>query len=141
MKLFATRHSHAELYVHLVWATRRRAAVLDRRILQTLRGQSIASARAVGAVVVAFGGVADHVHVLLRYRPDLSVATLARGLKAALTHKIRNAVPELGDFSWQAGYGAFSVARSDVDRVAAYVADQVRHHAGETIWPIWDIGG
>jgi REP element-mobilizing transposase RayT len=36
MKLFATKHSHAVLYLHLVWSTKNRAAVLDRALLLRL---------------------------------------------------------------------------------------------------------
>jgi putative transposase len=31
-------------------------------------------------------------------------------------------------FSWQEGYGAFTVSRWDLDRIAAYVSDQEAHH-------------
>jgi len=139
MKLFTTRHSHAELYVHVVWTTKDRAAVLDRAIVLELSRQAGETARALGAVVLAFGGTADHVHILLRHRPDLSVASLVRGLKAALTRTIRRDVPGFPDFSWQTGYGAFSVGVCEVDRVRAYVSNQEHHHDQGTIWPDWDI--
>jgi REP element-mobilizing transposase RayT len=70
-----------------------------------------------GAVVLAIGGAPDHTHVLLRYRPDLSVAALVRGLKAALTRTIRRDVPGLADFWWQTGYGAFSIGEAEVGHV------------------------
>jgi putative transposase len=41
-------------------------------------------------------------------------------------------VPELQDFTWQAGYGAFSVSRSRVRRVAAYIRNQEAHHRTRT---------
>lgn len=31
-------------------------------------------------------------------------------------------------FTWQAGYGAFSVSQSNVDDVRRYIEDQERHH-------------
>ena len=34
-------------------------------------------------------------------------------------------VPE---FSWQAGYGAFSIGESQADRVIAYIRNQAEHH-------------
>lgn len=135
MRLFATRHSRAVLYSHVVWTTKSRVPVLDREVRLRLFRQAVSTANAFGAVVLAFGGTSDHLHVLLRYRPDMSVASLVRGLKAALTRMIRRDEPELHDFSWQAGYGAFCVAASDVDRVGAYILNQERHHALGTIWP------
>ena len=135
MKLIATRHSHAEMYSHVVWATKNRAPILDRALRQRLFRQAVSTANAFGAVVLAFGGVSDHVHVLLRHRPDLSIAALVRGLKAALTRTIRRDEPRFPDFAWQTGYGAFGVDVSGVDRVGAYILNQERHHACGTTWP------
>jgi hypothetical protein len=33
------------------------------------------------------------------------------------------------DFSWQAGYGAFSVSPPHVERVQGYISQQQAHHA------------
>lgn len=135
MKLYATRHSHAELYLHAVWTTKNRVVVLDRSLLSRLSRQAADTSKMFGAVVLAFGGVADHVHILLRYRPDLSVAALVRGIKASLTRTVRRDVATLPDFAWQAGYGAFSVGASELDRAASYVSNQAHHHAVGTLWP------
>ena len=37
--------------------------------------------------------------------------------------------PEKEHFAWQSGYGAFSVSRSGVDEVQAYITNQEAHHA------------
>jgi REP element-mobilizing transposase RayT len=139
LRLVATRHSHAELFVHVVWATKERVAVLDRALRNRLRAQAVETAHALGASVLAFGGASDHVHVLLRYRPDLPASSLVRGIKAALTRSIRRDGTDCPDFSWQAGYGAFSVGASELERVVAYIANQERHHADGAIWPEWDL--
>jgi putative transposase len=135
VKLFATRHSHAVLYVHAVWATKKRVAVLDSALLFRLSQQATITAHALGAALLAFGGASDHVHLLVRYRPDLSAAVLLRGLKAGMTLAIRREVSSLPDFSWQTGYGAFSVGSSELDRTVAYISNQERHHTAGTIWP------
>jgi len=36
--------------------------------------------------------------------------------------------PELHSFSWQAGYAAFTVSQSHVERVRSYISGQVEHH-------------
>jgi hypothetical protein len=40
--------------------------------------------------------------------------------------------PDAADFSWQNGYGAFTVSASQVDRVTDYIARQKQHHQKET---------
>jgi len=36
--------------------------------------------------------------------------------------------PDLKDFSWRRGYGAFTVSQSNVERVQEYIARQKEHH-------------
>jgi putative transposase len=36
--------------------------------------------------------------------------------------------PELKDFSWQRGYGAFTVSQSSVKQVGQYIQRQKEHH-------------
>ncbi|HJZ81318.1 MAG TPA: transposase [Pyrinomonadaceae bacterium] len=36
--------------------------------------------------------------------------------------------PPLEDFSWQRGYGAFTVSQSQVNAVRKYIARQKQHH-------------
>jgi REP element-mobilizing transposase RayT len=135
MKLFSIKHSRAELYVHATWGTLSRARVLDRSLLGRLAIQARSTALKLGAAVLAFDGTDDHVHVLLRYRPDLTVSNLVRSLKAAMTHLIRSDIAQLPDFEWQTGYGAFSVSPREIERVMAYIANQRQHHADGTTWP------
>jgi hypothetical protein len=40
--------------------------------------------------------------------------------------------PQLSDFYWQLGYGAFSVSPSHVDVLMTYIANQMEHHRTES---------
>ncbi len=53
-------------------------------------------------------------------------------LKKDSSKWIKTKGDDLADFYWQAGYGAFSVSRSQIDSVASYIHDQRRHHATMT---------
>ena len=41
--------------------------------------------------------------------------------------------PDAQDFSWQNGYGAFTVSASQISGVRKYIADQQIHHAKQSI--------
>ena len=41
---------------------------------------------------------------------------------------LKTKVPELRDFSWQNGYGIFSIGFSQIEPVRAYIAGQEEHH-------------
>jgi putative transposase len=131
VRLFATRHSHAELFVHAVWTTKNRLPLLRGDDLEMIGATAQNTARKLGAVVHAAGGTENHVHVLARYRPDIAVSSLLRSMKASTSHNLRQTIPE---FAWQEGYAAFSVSPGDVGRIEAYINGQTEHHAKEDIW-------
>jgi len=80
---------------------------------------------------LAVGGIFDHVHVLMRLPPSVSISDAMRTIKARSSHWMheREGSPF---FAWQAGYGAFSVSRSNVQAVARYIANQPIHHRGQS---------
>ena len=53
-------------------------------------------------------------------------------MKTASSVPSRRRRPELKNFHWQNGYGAFSVSQSMVDQVKAYIAGQEEHHRKRT---------
>ncbi len=70
----------------------------------------------------------EHVHALIDLPTSKSIEEVIKLLKGSSSHWINEQRLLRGRFSWGRGYGAFSVSHSDVDRVAAYIADQERHH-------------
>ena len=49
-------------------------------------------------------------------------------LKAGSSGWVHDTFPEIRDFWWQTGYGAFTVSHSNIDAVKAYIANQKEHH-------------
>jgi putative transposase len=78
--------------------------------------------------MLAIGGVADHVHVLLSLPATLSVAKAMQLLKGNSSKWIRETFSKMHSFAWQEGYGAFSVGVSGVDATVAYIRSQAEHH-------------
>lgn len=76
----------------------------------------------------AVGGTDDHIHLLFRWRPDESLSTLVRKLKRNSSLWTHNRYPDLRNFYWQEGYGAFSVSRSLLGKTKGYIANQEEHH-------------
>jgi putative transposase len=74
---------------------------------------------------LAIGGTENHVHLLIQLPPTIAPAKAVALLKA-------NSSKWMGEqghaFSWQEGYGAFSVSSSNLDRVIRYIQDQDAHH-------------
>ncbi len=85
--------------------------------------------RKLGGISLALNGTEDHVHLLAKLRPDTALSDVLRDLKANSSGWMHNLFPELKEFSWQRGYGAFTVSQSNVEEVANYIARQKEHHA------------
>lgn len=81
--------------------------------------------KAMEASPLAIGGVADHVHLLVRLRATKGIAETVREVKKASSVW---AAQKYHRFRWQDGYSAFSQAASDVPRLVAYIATQQEHH-------------
>jgi REP element-mobilizing transposase RayT len=77
---------------------------------------------------LAINGMPDHVHLLVRYPADLAHADMLRHLKSRSTRWIRETLPGMRDFAWQEGYGGFTVSKSMVPAVEAYITGQNEHH-------------
>jgi REP element-mobilizing transposase RayT len=127
------REPFTRLYVHLVWATWDRLPILSPDLITIVDRAVRHECVQLGAEVIAFGAVADHVHLLVRMPAKLSVAELVKQVKGATSHLVnqRLKIP----FKWQGGYGAFSVSHAVLPRVRAYVLNQEDHHRYGTTVP------
>ena len=76
--------------------------------------------------LLAINGAPDHVHLVVRYPPDLSHSGLPQqGRSSKWTNET---FPEFGYFAWQEGYGGFTVSRSALPQVQEYITAQKQHH-------------
>jgi REP element-mobilizing transposase RayT len=81
-----------------------------------------------GGIALIINGVADHVHILAKMRPDRSVSQLLSDIKSRSSGWVHRTVPDRVRFAWQTGYGAFTVSQSQAGRVSQYIANQEAHH-------------
>jgi putative transposase len=72
------------------------------------------------------GGVADHVHILSQFSRTHTIAEIIELVKTSSSKWIKS--QGLPSFSWQRGYGAFSVSASAVESVIFYIQNQEEHH-------------
>jgi putative transposase len=118
-----TKH---EVYVHLVWATRERAPILRGEIETEIYRAIETKCLDLRCPPRAIGGTSDHVHLLARLHPSVSVARLVAEVKGFSSHAVSR-------FRWQRGYGVFSVSRDDLPALESYIRNQKRHHELQAI--------
>lgn len=120
--------SYTNLIYHIVFSTKERQPVITTTSRARLYDYIGGIIRGQGGISLGTGGMADHVHVLAKLRPDKSLSDVLRDVKSNASGWMHEVFPELTDFSWQNGYGAFTVSASQVANVQAYIARQEEHH-------------
>jgi len=119
-------HTYPNILIHCVFSTKERREIVP----EELRPRLWKYLAGIGAnhriAVLTAGGTGNHAHLLIALPSDITLAKAMQVLKA-------NSSRWLGehgiDFSWQQGYGAFSVSSSNVGAVKEYIEHQSEHHA------------
>jgi len=121
--------SLTNLLVHIIFSTADRQPLLNeiglREELHRYLGGIVNEK---GGQSLGVGGVADHVHLLIVLPKTLCVSDLVRDLKRASSIWIKSKDLSQQKFSWQGGYGAFSIGQTEVDAVQTYIRNQSEHH-------------
>ena len=123
--------THLSLHYHVVFSTKNRVPTIAEAWRGRLHAYLGCVVRNVEGVPEAIGGVADHVHLLIGLRATARLADVVRDVKAVSSRWVHD---ETGvrEFSWQEGYGAFTVSASQRDMVREYIAKQEEHHRQRT---------
>ena len=124
--------SFAALYCHFIFSTKHREPLISRELQPRLFAYIGGGLRNEGSVLLAAGGMPDHVHLLASLSRQTSVAEVVRLVKANSSGWVHQTFPEMQGFAWQNGYGAFSVSASALPAVKRYLAGQEEHHRTRT---------
>ncbi len=120
--------SFACCYFHAIFSTKDRAPLITSDIRPRLFEYMGGILRSEQCVLISSGGMPDHVHMLISMNRQLSISNAMRLVKTNSSRWVHATFPALSGFSWQAGYGAFTVSHSHLDRVQAYLSRQAEHH-------------
>jgi len=121
--------THSQLLLHFVFSTKLRNPLITADLQPRLYDYIGGIVRGEGGVLYAIGGMPDHLHLLLRWRTDATIASLMSKLKGGSSAWVHATFPDRADFRWQEGYGVFSVSRSMEPTVKNYIEHQPEHHA------------
>jgi REP element-mobilizing transposase RayT len=117
------------IYLHLVFSTKNRQPFLSEPELRREMHQWLAAASfKLGCASLIVGGVEDHVHILATHGRTISQADWVKELKRTSSIWIKERDAGSHDFAWQAGYGVFGVAFTQLEAVQSYISNQERHH-------------
>jgi REP element-mobilizing transposase RayT len=125
--------SLARIWLHITFSTDGRRAYLQNPDVREEMFRMLSHhAQEVNCPPARSGGWIDHVHILCGLARTITVAKLVEHLKVETSKWAKRRAPDLANFHWQAGYGAFSVSQSMVENVVAYIDGQAEHHRETT---------
>ena len=107
------------LNIYCVFSTRQRVPVLNPDIRERLWLYLGGIAKQNGMIPKCIGGVSDHVHLLVTLPTTFAVAKAVQLIKTGSSTWIHQSFPNLRDFAWQQGYGAFSVGISQARSITS----------------------
>ena len=115
-------------YMHLIFSTKYRQPLIfppvEEQLYQFLGG----ICNDLQSPALKVGGYHDHVHILCNVSKNIAVFKLLQHIKSRSSLWIKEQGPLYEHFYWQDGYGAFSVGRNELARVALYIENQKEHH-------------
>ena len=123
-------HTFHQLYYHFVWATYSRERLIDRawrpQLLEILNDEvKIRKGWPIG-----HNAMPDHVHLLVRLPPTITVAEFIGEVKGATSFRVNRDLKPDFKLRWQEGYGVLTLRKDEIEKVSRYIDNQEQHHAG-----------
>ena len=91
--------TYSQLLMHVTFSTKGRRAWIAPDVAEHLYGYIGGIVRAEKGVLCEIGGLEDHVHLYLRWRPDGCVSDLMRTVKARSSKWAHETFAKLGEFA------------------------------------------
>ncbi len=116
------------LYTHFVFITLNRTPIIQEKNRQRIEKYITGIVNNNDSKLYAIYANPEHAHILLSRSPKISEETLATIIAKSSERFINDDKLCNGQFSWQKSAAAFSVYKSDVDKVCKYILNQPKHH-------------
>ncbi|WP_456264526.1 IS200/IS605 family transposase [Chryseobacterium terrae] len=122
-------NTYTQIYIQLVFATKGRDSQITNLVREEIEKYICGIFNNKGQKVMAIYANPDHVHIFFSYKNlQITISDLVKVVKTESTNFINEKKLCVNHFTWQQGYGAFSYAKSQKERVVNYILNQETHH-------------
>ena len=118
--------SLSQLYIHLIFGTKGRHPYIKEELETLLHSYIAGILKNQDSPAIKINSVPDHIHILFRLSKNHALAKVVENAKKESSKWMKE--KGVVEFSWQIGYGAFSVSASKVAVVTNYIKRQKEHH-------------
>lgn len=116
------------LYTHFILVTQNRLPIIQEKHRERIEKYITGIVNNNESKLYAIYANPEHTHILLSRSPGISEETLITIIADSSERFINKNKFCIGRFSWQKSAAAFSVSKSDVDKVCKYILNQPHHH-------------
>jgi REP element-mobilizing transposase RayT len=131
--------SYHQLYYHFIWGTYKRYQLISRNIEKDLSKLIKVKIIEKKSELICFGCTEDHVHLLLRLHPSVSVSEMIGEIKGYSSFILNNKLYPEDGFRWQGGFGALTVSKGEFSRLIPYIRNQKDHHQHNDLYSTWEL--
>ncbi|MFC2170367.1 IS200/IS605 family transposase [Calditrichota bacterium] len=121
-------HSYHSCLYHFVFSTYQRKNTISQQWKDRLWQYMGGIARTNEMKALCVGGTNNHVHLLLNIPAKISPAKTIQLIKGGSAKWVHDNLPDSVDFTWQEGYGVFTVGFSQIEATIQYINNQKEHH-------------
>ncbi|CAM4091763.1 IS200/IS605 family transposase [Gillisia limnaea] len=118
--------SLAQMYTHLVFRTKYGRPYIQEDIEPLLHAYMAGILKNMESPALIINSVPDHIHILFRLSKNFALAKVVEEVKKQSSKWMKE--KGVVGFTWQIGYGAFSVSSYKVEVVRNYILRQKEHH-------------
>lgn len=108
-------NTYTQLYIHFIFAVQNRLCLISNKWRDKLYKYMSGITEQQGHKLYIANGMSDHVHALISMSPKQSPSDLMYHLKRSSSLWINENRLVAGKFSWQEGFGAFSLGKSQLN--------------------------
>ena len=116
------------LYTHFIFTILNREPLVIEKNRKRIEKYITGVVKNYNCKIYAIYANPEHLHFLVSRSPDISEEFLANTIADSSRKFINSNKLVMGNFNWQTTASAFSVSKSDVDKVCKYILNQKEHH-------------
>ncbi|MGC4045221.1 MAG: transposase [Armatimonas sp.] len=130
--------AYAVLYYHFIWKTSGGNPLITEALERPLNRCIEGEVERLGGTVMAIGGTANHIHLVVQLPTQISPSRLMQQVKGVSAQFGRDFLGDDKLFQWQHGYGVFTLSRPHLKKAIAYTKNQKEHHDCQQLWNEWE---
>ena len=120
--------SLSQLFVHITFHVKSTSCQIKDEDSQSLYAYIGSILNDLESKPIIINGMPDHIHIFCSLSKNIAAAKLIEDVKRHSSRWIKHLSDYYKNFSWQSGYGIFSVSPSLYDKTFNYIQNQKNHH-------------